>query len=90
MANAVYYHLGTTMIKLPNQTVHDMLDHAVKCHTKQECQAQHKATWVMAMEAAANAEIPMEKEVSCYNLRKAIKKLSCPPLQTNKETNDGR
>lgn len=60
---------------------------AVNLRIANERQAQHKATWVMAMEAAANAEIPMEKEVSCYNLRKAIKKLSCPPLQiTNEKT----
>ena len=48
-------------------------------------QQQHEATWAMAMEAAKNAEIPKDKEVSCYNLRQAISKLPCPPLQTTNE-----
>jgi hypothetical protein len=31
---AVYYHLGTTAIKLPNQKVRDMLEQAVQRHTQ--------------------------------------------------------
>ena len=38
--STVYYHLGTTMIKLPNQTVHDMLERAVnKALAEREAQA---------------------------------------------------
>ena len=48
-SRAVYYHLGTTVIKVPNQTVHDMLENAVKRHTATELEAQHRKTWALAI-----------------------------------------